>query len=324
MMGFIKKYLLVFIVLSTCFSLTASCTASPTIPPTANGEEPETYQIGIDLLGAKHEASVDSQGKLTTSAQLTSSDGAISLSIDKDTILLDKDKKPLQLMEATIDPNPPPLPEDTTIVGPIYDFRPEGANFNPFVILTLSYDPEELPERVREKDVYIGYYRDAGWNMLRYKNVDTENHRVTTQIDHFARFAVLAPLPTTEREQPTSEAPSAPADRVEVVYFYRAQCCSGSGCSYAEAGTRYTVETYFKDELDNGKVTFEVYNVEDKENATVVKKYGAFTSSLFINTVRGGSDHIEPVMDIWFILGDDEAFVEVVKSKIETSLKEVG
>jgi len=33
-----------------------------------------------------------------------------------------------------------------------------------------------------------------------------------------------------------------------------------------------------------------------------------------------GTDHIEQVTDIWFVIGDDEAFVEVVKSKIEKSL----
>jgi len=117
----------------------------------------------------------------------------------------------------------------------------------------------------------------------------------------------------------TSGASSIPADRVEVVYFYRAQRCYS--CIYAEEGTRYTVETYFKDELASGRVTFEAVNVEDKENATIVKKYGAFTSSLFINTIRDGTDHIEQVSEIWFVLGNDEAFVEVVKSEIEKSLK---
>jgi len=117
----------------------------------------------------------------------------------------------------------------------------------------------------------------------------------------------------------TSNTSSAPADRVEAVYFYRTPRCYA--CTYAEAGTHYTVETYFKDELASGKVTFEVFNVGDKENAGIVKKYGAFTSSLFINTVRDGTDHIEEVTDIWFVLGNDEAFIEVVKSKIERSLK---
>lgn len=121
---------------------------------------------------------------------------------------------------------------------------------------------------------------------------------------------------------PTSDTSSGLADRVDVVYFHRGQRCGG--CVYAEDRIRYTVGTYFKDELASGKVTFEVLNVEDKENATVVEKYSAFTSSLFINTVRDGTDHIEEVTDIWLLLGNDEAFVGVVKSKIEKSLKEVS
>jgi len=117
----------------------------------------------------------------------------------------------------------------------------------------------------------------------------------------------------------TSDTSSTPADKVEVVYFHRAQRCYS--CIYAEAGTRYTLETYFEDELASGKVTFETFDVGDKENAAIVKKYGAFTSSLFINTIRDGTDHIEEVTDIWLVLDNDEAFIKVVRSKIERSLK---
>ncbi len=119
---------------------------------------------------------------------------------------------------------------------------------------------------------------------------------------------------------PTSDTPSVLADRVEVVYFHRTQRCGG--CIYAEDRIRYTVETYFKDELASGKVIFEAVNI--KENAAIVEKYGAFTSSLFINTVRDGTDHIEEVKEIWFLLGNDEAFVKAVRSKIEKSLKGVS
>jgi len=291
------------------------CTTSSTALPEANGEAQSTYQLGIDLLGIKSDVLVDSQGRLKAKVDLSSADGRVSLSLNEDTISLNEEGGHLQAITVAIDPNPPPPPDDANIVGAVYDFRPEGAHFNPFIMLTLSYSPEELPEGAKESDVYIGYYQNTEWNMLRYKNIDAENHRVTTQIDHFARYAVLAP-----REHLTSGTPSAPADRVEVVYFYRTPQCYS--CIYAETGTRYTVETYFKDELANGKVTFETFNVEDKENAPIIKKYGAFTSSLFINTVRGGSDHIEAVMDIWFVLGDDEAFIKMEKDKIEGSLKE--
>ena len=298
-------------------SLMVGCTASSTAPPAANGGELSTYQLEIDLLGTKNKFLVDSHGKLKTKVETSSADGRISLSLNEGTIIQDKDERPLQVIDVAIDPSPPPPPEDAYIVGTVYDFSPEGANFNPQIKLALSYDPLELPEGVRDKDVYIACYQDNGWKMLVYKKVDTASHSVTTQIDSFARFAVLAP-----KEHPTSDVSSGPADRVEVVYFHRTQRCGG--CIYAEDRIRYTVETYFTDELASGKVTFEVLNVGDKENATVVEKYGAFTSSLFINTVRDGTDHIEEVTDIWLLLGNDEAFVGVVRSEIEKSLKEVS
>lgn len=121
---------------------------------------------------------------------------------------------------------------------------------------------------------------------------------------------------------PTSDTPSVLADRVEVVYFHRTQRCGG--CIYAEEGIRHTIKTYFTDELTSGKLTFEVVNVQDGENAAIVEKYGAFTSSLFVNTIRDGTEHIDDVTDdIWLLLGNDEEFVEEVKSKIEISLGEV-
>ena len=123
---------------------------------------------------------------------------------------------------------------------------------------------------------------------------------------------------TSPATPPPSNNSSGPADRVDVVYFHRTQQCYT--CRYAEEGTRYTLETYFKDELASGNVTFQSIDVQDEANADIVNKYGAYTSSLFINTIKDGSDHIEQVTDIWLAIGDDEAFVEIVKNKIEKSL----
>ena len=120
------------------------------------------------------------------------------------------------------------------------------------------------------------------------------------------------------QEQPDSNISSGPAERVDVVYFHRAQRCYK--CLHAEEATLYTLETYFKDELASGRVTFQAINVQDEENAAIVSKYDAFSSSLFINTIRDGTEHIERVSEIWKLIGNDEAFVEVVRSKVEQSL----
>lgn len=123
---------------------------------------------------------------------------------------------------------------------------------------------------------------------------------------------------TSPATPPASTNSSGPADRVDVVYFHRTVRCYS--CQYAEAGTNYTVETYFADEMASGKLTFQSVDVQDEANADIIEKYGAYGSQLFINTVKDGTDHIEQVTDIWYVLGNDEAFVEVVKNKIEKSL----
>ena len=80
------------------------------------------------------------------------------------------------------------------------------------------------------------------------------------------------------------------------------------------------LESYFADELASGKVSWATYDVGDTENAVFVEKYDAYSSSLFINSIIDDTDHIEEITEIWFILGDDEAFIEVVKNKIQQSL----
>jgi hypothetical protein len=116
----------------------------------------------------------------------------------------------------------------------------------------------------------------------------------------------------------TLEIPSAPADKVEVVYFHRPQRCSG--CVYAETGTRYTLENYFTSELAEGKIIFKVINLGDESNTTIVERYGAYTSSLFINSTRDDVEYIEEVTEIWFLLGKDDEFSDLVKSRIERHL----
>jgi hypothetical protein len=115
---------------------------------------------------------------------------------------------------------------------------------------------------------------------------------------------------------------SGPADRVDVVYFHRTQRCHT--CIHAEELTRYTVETYFNDELASRKLTFQSIDVQDSKNAAIVNKFGAYGSQLFINTIRDGTDHIEEATDLYPLINNDQAFVTALKTKIEKSLSGEG
>ena len=135
-----------------------------------------------------------------------------------------------------------------------------------------------------------------------------------------AQPATPSPTPTNTQVTPMPQASTNGTNMVEVVYFHRAQRCSG--CIYAGDTTKYTVETYFAEELAEGKLVFKMLNLQDPANAAMVEKYGAYTSSLFINDIKGGIDHIEEVIDIWFLLHNDEQFVNLVKGELEKHLGE--
>lgn len=178
------------------------CSSGSALTP---GEELPTHPLQINLLGDKNEFLVDSQGRLESEAEASSTDNRISLSLAKGATVLDKDGKPLHLIQVTINPSLPPLPEDVHIVSLVYDFAPQLATFNPQLLLTLSYEPEKLPEELREKDLYIAYYDGADWRKLLYKSVDTKSYSVTTQLSNFdfTSFAILGPKESAPPAPPT-------------------------------------------------------------------------------------------------------------------------
>ena len=126
------------------------------------------------------------------------------------------------------------------------------------------------------------------------------------------------PTPTNTQVTPTPQPSTNVTNVVEVVYFHRTQRCYS--CRYAGDTTKYAVETYFTQELANGKLVFKMVDVQDKANASIAERYGAYGSSLFINEIIDGIDHIEPVTDIWYVVGKDEKFIKVVRVVIEKHL----
>lgn len=105
---------------------------------------------------------------------------------------------------------------------------------------------------------------------------------------------------------------------VEVVYFHRAQRCIG--CTRLQEMTEYTLNTCFANEMESGEIVFMALNLQDSANADMVQKFGAYTSSLFLNDVENGTNDIEEMTDIWFVLWKDEAFVNTLEAEIEARL----
>jgi hypothetical protein len=127
--------------------------------------------------------------------------------------------------------------------------------------------------------------------------------------------ACYSPAPAAN---PVKE-PLGPPDRVDVVYFQQGKPCH---CIAVVGETiQATMFLYFQDEQSSGKLTFQVVDLDKKENTDIAKKYNAAPFSLFINVVRGNSEHIVAVPEIWLPTGGGrDNLDEFLKNKIEKSL----
>ena len=110
-------------------------------------------------------------------------------------------------------------------------------------------------------------------------------------------------------------------DRIEIIDFHSTRRCAS--CMGMERNAKATLEKYFKKELESRKITFQTINVEESnpQTATLVQKYQATGSSLFINVIQNGEDHIEQDVGAWRYARQNEQFQVYFREKISNLLK---
>ena len=191
LINFATKISAIGILLVLLLTLAVSCQA--TEAPATVSEGPAASGLNVDLLGTRHTYFLHGEGRLAGNVVLESPDRKVTLSMISGTTLLDKDGKPLSFLQVRTDSSPLAPPVGAQIVGTVYDLTPHGATSNPPLMLTLPYRPEDLPEDVQEKDLYIASYDEKnGWGASYYKKIDTESHGVTAQVSTFSKYAILA------------------------------------------------------------------------------------------------------------------------------------
>jgi hypothetical protein len=108
--------------------------------------------------------------------------------------------------------------------------------------------------------------------------------------------------------------------KIEVLDFHSTHRCMT--CNAIEANTKYTLNTYFAKELKDAKITFQVINVDKKENEKLAEKFEASGTALILNVIKNGKETQLNLTDFAFMNGNDqEAFSKALKSKIDTELK---
>ena len=314
-----SAYCLLLGALLTLFPLVASCQQ---VKPAPTADIEPAFELQVDLLGASYILLLDNQGNLMNPAKLTSDDGMVSMSIDKDTRLQNNDGSPLSSIQLSIIQEPSFLIEDANLVSPVYYIESHEAAFARPIELTLGYNTESLPSGTREKDICIASYTEnEGWKLSSYKLVDESQDLVSGHINDSGIFAAIFPA-LEDKQPPPPPQPQPVVDsnvKLEIVYFYRIPRCYT--CEYAESTIKFTLDQYYAKELQESKILFTAININDKENEAIMKHYGAHTSSMFIKTISNEQEKIDEIIEIWFYTGNDAKFINVVDQQISLRLR---
>jgi len=134
----------------------------------------------------------DQYGVFTKDATAESEDGLCWLTINIGTKALNRLGDPLAGV-IIVPMREPPGPPPSVFLGEVYDFRPDGATFDPPITLTLAYDPDDIPEGVAEKySVIAAFDEEAGEWVDLVSTVDPVTDTISAPVSHFTAFTAIA------------------------------------------------------------------------------------------------------------------------------------
>ena len=107
-------------------------------------------------------------------------------------------------------------------------------------------------------------------------------------------------------------------DHIEVIHFHGMKQCYS--CKTVGDYAEETISTYFADEVNSGKITFQHINYELPENRDMVLKYGVKSSSLWIGTYAENDFHPEENANVWYKIRDKEDYMNYLTGIIEKRL----
>jgi hypothetical protein len=96
-----------------------------------------------------------------------------------------------------------------------------------------------------------------------------------------------------------------------------------ASCIAIEDATTKTLNTYFANEVKQGRIKRQTLNVDDVANKTISEKYQAFGSGLFVTRVFKGKETTADLTGDGFKYAKNKEvrFIEILKNKITEYLK---
>jgi hypothetical protein len=131
---------------------------------------------------------INSLGILQNNVSGSSLDDTLTINILKDTKMLDSSGNPLAEM-SVLPIAPPATPPAGYHILRTFNFSPDGATFNPGMIITISYNASEVASG---ETVVIAYYNETASKWEFVEGTASADGKATFTATHFSTYAVMA------------------------------------------------------------------------------------------------------------------------------------
>lgn len=142
-------------------------------------------------------------------------------------------------------------------------------------------------------------------------------------MNYFKILTILFTLTFTAcqgQDKSKTIATSESMNKIEVIDFYGTHRCVT--CEAIEANAKYTVDTYYAKEKENGTVIFRTVNVDEDANYAIAERFEAAGTALFLNIIKNGKETHIDLTNFAFSKGKKkEVFSQELKSMIDNELK---
>jgi hypothetical protein len=115
----------------------------------------------------------------------------------------------------------------------------------------------------------------------------------------------------------TSPPPQARASSARVIAYYFHVTARCTTCRTIEAYSRETIMNHFKNDLDSGRLEWQVVNIELPQNEHFVKDYQLFAKSVvLVHIANGKQQSYKTLNDVWELIGDKARFQEYIEKEV--------
>jgi len=76
--------------------------------------------------------------------------------------------------------------------------------------------------------------------------------------------------------------------------------------------------------MASGLVTSQSINMDEEASVAITEKYAAYSSQLFITTVKDDDEVTEEVLAFWDFIDDDQGFADLIINEVNQALASIG